>query len=332
MAAKMSETQKKKINELRKKLRMRSIQMPSNHDAAKKLIFSLEEKFRKSIAECPVVDMVSRVESGGTSSIEACCTPGCPGTTTSRSHYCEECKRKREKGKMTATTNFIYSKKECVVCGEEFQPNGPRSKYCSDNCKNGMVTNVTPSAAPSTEISTIIHPSNTGKVRICGLVGCDNHCGKSKSTKKNRMLKYCCDEHRTTANTAYKEYARGAITIDALKGIVKDIYFRGQHTHHMEVIQQPSQENVSINAASLNAIVLRKTKILVDDAVAKILESAKFAAENLQLQMDYSLECHQVVANKIKDRLTDQYKFSVELIFDEQISAAVFAIDWSNPV
>src|SRR6266542_2149776 len=40
-----------------------------------------------------------------------------------------------QKGSVQAPGASRYGAKQCVVCGEQFVPNGPNSKSCSDECR-----------------------------------------------------------------------------------------------------------------------------------------------------------------------------------------------------
>lgn len=310
MAAKTSNIQRKKINDLRKKLRIKNLEIPINHSAANRLLTELQDKYDQAINACPVIiHQTQPVER------EACCTPGCIHTTSTRSQYCEYCKEARKKGTMESTTRFSYTPKECKKCGEEFTPVGPRQVFCTTECKKEF--------HKSKETTNVA--DDIVEEKICGLVGCENKC--LKGTRK--FFKYCCDEHKTIANKHYKNFEKSKITFETLKSLVREVYLRrGNLIRHQEKISngELKSDKVEWIGQQLYRVAFERSKTESEATYNLIIEQCRNSSMNGDFSTEFKIPINDVVFKMVIDQLNTT---GINVVSDKTDGVATFLLDWS---
>jgi hypothetical protein len=319
----VSKVQWAEIKRLRRKLGITDKTKPGSHGPAKRMLEQLRGQLAEKLAETPdLMDSSSEASRRDDSGVCHCVVPKCLNTVSTGAKYCTSCAKKRKNGEIPSAVTIVYQDKTCKFCHDTFSPKGARAEFCKKECREAYKANGNHSIALDTPTPKLEQP------HLCGLVGCETPTEKGVRKYK----KYCCKDHSTTANKAYNAFRAGTITRDDLEGIVKNVYFRGEHRKQMELepvdgIQRTPVEvfdgQVAFNVTM--AICRGKAQEVYDSIIEKIQE----ACDRLEFDLAHTVPAPKMVCVLI-DKMLNDADFAAVMEYNAETMEGDFLIGWNK--
>jgi hypothetical protein len=207
-----------------------------------------------------------------------------------------------------------------------FTPTGTTHKWCSDECKDAYKKAGNLSKA-QVEIGAKAKLLNQ---RICGLVGCDVITPMSDGERRKRPKKYCCEEHSVKANKAYNAFRAGRITREELDGIVKEVYFRGEHKAEMELEKvTPDLPAVKLTANEAYARAMQVCEQIAAQEYEKILEQIEELIGVPAFDCEIEVEQSRMVCKVLEGMLADD---NYTVIMEHTSGVGTYEIGWNMSV